>query len=331
MLKLQFDLNKFSKTSLFKHPVLIKQGFKVGDCSSYLREFYELLLNPLHGAHAAFSEHKSLVKIYHDSEKLNPSVWSHQFEGDEGLYRDASAILKAIDLKASVVFDEYYRYSQCAKELACFFQEQFKCSAGCNAYLSQKGGKAFKRHRDCHHVFIFAVSGKKRWKVYNARQEPYQAYAWLPSDQTDEAIEAQGLAYDEVMLPGDILYIPMGHFHQVTNLSDNALHYTISCNFRPTYTMLDDILNLINEADFQSEIPREVREILNQVHPMHLKNEVDTTDVSDALKKLSKLIDILSTSTKFLELQNKPKQNKRLKVFTSPNKKLIEDIVSCTE
>ncbi len=326
MLKLSsdFNINTFKSEYLFKKPFFIKKAFE--PAPSYLQEFYKILFNPAYGAHG------SLIQIRNQGTTIDPDVWSHTFPRDDGCYRDVAAIRKAIALKSSIIFDQYYRYSEEVKELVVFMQEQFNCASGCNAYLSQSGGAAFSAHRDCHHVLIFALSGKKRWRVYNAKQEMYQAYHGIDAALTHQEILDSGLCCDEVMQPGDLLYIPIGQFHAVENLSDNAFHLTLSMSFKPLFSMLEDILKKIYTPSQESNFSIEIKALLNEIHPAHGYDEsIKEKEMLSSICRLSEMVEGIASRSDFLAGQSKIKKNDYLKVLTSPTDELIEEMLLCSQ
>lgn len=266
------------------------------------------------------------------AQPVDPSIWTHSFPGDQGKYRDVAALKKAIDLKCSVIFDEYYRYSLEAKELVAFIQEEFNCTSGCNAYLSQKGGTAFSIHRDCHHVLVFALTGEKRWRVYNKIQSMNQAYNRIPSSLTEEEIVASGLYYDVVMKPGDILYIPIGQFHSVENLSNNALHLTISMSFKPLFEIIEDLLSNMYDVKNQSELTENAVKILNELHPIYYHEKaLKTEHLVAGLKQIFELLQEIASQDTFVESQNVIKRNKHLEIFRTPTDQYIEELITCSE
>ena len=67
--------------------------------------------------------------------------------------------------------------------------------------------KSFKVHEDYANNFILQVEGETHWKVYNNRCSNLLAYNLnVNEDDLDCAI-------DVIMKPGDVLYIPVRHYH----------------------------------------------------------------------------------------------------------------------
>lgn len=324
MLDLNFDLHEFKKTYLFERAAFIPQAFTANN--TYLKEFYKILLNPLNGAH------NDLVRVLNQSEAIAPEIWSHSFPQDNGIYRDISAILKAIELKSSIIFDEYYRYSQDAKELVAFIQQQFNCISACNAYLSQAGGAAYSIHRDCHHVLVFALSGKKRWTVFNKKQVMHHAHHFIEPVDSEEDISNEGVFLDAVMQPGDMLYIPVGQYHCVENLTDNALHLTVSMRFKTLFSILEDALAALLEPEIVTNLSTAARQMLEKVHPLYKSEQpIAEKELIQSTELLCNVIKEVVSSKAFIANQHLVTKNKHLNVFITPTDEFIEEIAECSK
>lgn len=326
MFNVNFDVNIFKHEYLFKKPLFIKQGIESRVDS--LKEFYEILFTPqLDASRSQTALHPSLVKVQNSTKAVSPEIWCHKFENDV-YYRDIAALKKAIELKCSVIFDQYYRYSQQAKELVAFIQKQFNCISGCNAYLSQKGGVAFSIHRDAHHALIFSLSGKKRWKVFNKTQDMLFSYHEVPSNLTDEEIVEDGLYCDVLMCPGDVLYIPIGQFHSVENLTDNALHLTVSMAFRPALSILEDTIKALYTSE-SLLFSASAKKIINSIHPIHaLMGPIDKEILLEQIVNIFDVIKEIIGQDIFIESQNQIYTNDLLKVCHTPTQEFIEELLS---
>jgi 50S ribosomal protein L16 3-hydroxylase len=100
-------------------------------------------------------------------------------------------------------------------------------------------------HTDEYDVFIIQGKGSRRWKV------------GLPGDYTDsiphpllKQIDAFKAIIDEVLLPGDVVYIPPKHPHNGVALSD-CMNYSIG--FRAP-TSLELLSGLIDENSIDSSV-----------------------------------------------------------------------------
>lgn len=82
---------------------------------------------------------------------------------------------------------------------------------------------SFSIHKDFSYNLIFQIDGKSRWMVYNRNSS-------LPRNL--DADEQLSLLIDEVLNPGDVIYIPVNYYHKCIPMGKRL---SISVCFRPTF------------------------------------------------------------------------------------------------
>lgn len=328
MIKFNESLDGISNYITSETPVYLAKAFQAPE--NALKEFYQLLFNPLNGSHKSFTSGHTLVKVMNHTQMLHPNIYAHQFHGDQGYYRDTHAIKKAIEQKCSIVFDEYYRYSKTAKELTKLIQAYFNCNSGCNAYLSQQGGIAFPIHRDTHHVLVFSIAGKKKWTVYNTKQQSRLAYAKEPGEESDEIIKSSGHIMEQICEPGSLLYIPIGQYHSVENLSNNALHLTVSMSFKPQISVLNTIYNALYDTQYNHCFSEKTRAFLNSTN-FTFNKKTDPKAVTTILQGIQLATKELIKQPEFMDKLNTKKQNKHLLAFSEISDEIIQEMVDCSK
>lgn len=100
-----------------------------------------------------------------------------------------------------------------------------------NCYVTPPGCQAVPAHADDRDVFILQLRGRKQWTVYDSPpvELPY----------TDEQVGKNGLAIPaatlareplirQVLLPGDVLYMPRGYVHEASCDSESSWHATLA-------------------------------------------------------------------------------------------------------
>jgi ribosomal protein L16 Arg81 hydroxylase len=91
-----------------------------------------------------------------------------------------------------------------------------------NCYITFGTTSAFKPHYDIHDVLAFQVHGAKRWRGYGVRiAHPVTEY-----DQR-LAIAVGKPTWDELIEPGDILYVPRGEIHDAVGEVKPSVHLTV--------------------------------------------------------------------------------------------------------
>ena len=90
-----------------------------------------------------------------------------------------------------------------------------------NAYLSFGRGSAFRSHWDPHDVLVLQVHGRKRWRSYGTPM-PFPLENHGPSEPFGTEV-----VWEDLLEPGDVLYLPRGEVHQAELEGPNSVHITI--------------------------------------------------------------------------------------------------------
>ena len=135
------------------------------------------------------------------------------------------------------------------KQLAAM-ETFWKCSTGCNAYLTPPDSQGFSPHFDDIDAFVLQLEGKKLWKVYPPRSEREMLPRY--SSPNFEQGEIGEPVLEAVLEPGDLLYMPRGTVHQACCVPGaHSLHVTISTNQFNTWA---DVLELAFPQALQAAV-----------------------------------------------------------------------------
>jgi cupin superfamily protein len=104
------------------------------------------------------------------------------------------------------------------RTLAEAFESAFDAHTQINVYASCRARAGLDVHRDDEEVFVVQVDGSKRWRLYGFG---------APGDRRSRARETAEPAFDEVLSPGDVLYVPQGCYHAALAMNAPTLHLTI--------------------------------------------------------------------------------------------------------
>jgi len=119
-------------------------------------------------------------------------------------------------------------------------REQIKIGA----IVTTGQGGAFTLHYDPEDLIILQVEGRKRWKIFGPPViNPVVGAA--PQEAPPEDI----LIFDEVLAPGDFLFLPAGNWHRCENQSARSLHLGIF--FQPPNGL--DVLKALTSQLFSDE------------------------------------------------------------------------------
>jgi ribosomal protein L16 Arg81 hydroxylase len=103
------------------------------------------------------------------------------------------------------------------------FETFFRSDTQINLYAAWRGLQGLDLHRDDQEVFILQLDGRKRWLLYGSSVNGADR-----TDLSNTAVPPAGAALDQILAPGDLLYIPRGCYHVAVPMNEPALHLTVS-------------------------------------------------------------------------------------------------------
>ena len=114
-----------------------------------------------------------------------------------------------------------------------------------NAYVTPASSRGFAAHYDVHDVFVLQIAGQKRWLVH----EPVHPLPLRSQPSSDHLAEIEQAAagpalIDEVLHPGDALYLPRGYLHSATALGEVSAHLTIGVHPVTRHSMVEALAAL---------------------------------------------------------------------------------------
>jgi ribosomal protein L16 Arg81 hydroxylase len=124
-----------------------------------------------------------------------------------------------------------------------------------NAYCSWSGRQGFSSHYDTHEVFILQVDGRKQWYVYE------DTIKYPLAEQTSASLPPpEGEPYLSCTLnPGDVLYIPRGHWHYAIALDEPSLHLTLGVHCKTGIDFLEWLVSeLRQKEEWRKSLPLRV-------------------------------------------------------------------------
>ena len=173
-----------------------------------------------------------LARQGHD---LDPASYTH--EGRFTKRIRASAVTEQLRCGATLSFNAI---DEVHEPLACFaesFEAVFRGGANINVYAGWRSCHGLDLHRDNQEIFIAQLDGRKRWLLYGFTDD-LDRTGWR-----EQSAPPRGAAFDEILTPGDLLYIPRGCYHLAVPLNEPTLHVTISvkdpsdCKPRPIFNL----------------------------------------------------------------------------------------------
>ncbi len=136
---------------------------------------------------------------------------------------------------ATLIVNELHWRVPTVAKLAAQLRQELGSRTQANLYCSPAEQQGFDCHYDTHDVLILQIEGEKEWFVFR-ETEPY------PTSETrskDHLPPAQDPYLHCILKPGDLLYIPRGHWHYAVAQDSISLHLTIGIHVPTGLEWLD--------------------------------------------------------------------------------------------
>jgi ribosomal protein L16 Arg81 hydroxylase len=126
---------------------------------------------------------------------------------------------------ATLVLDSVQEMFEPVGDLAAGLEHDLREKIQVNLYAGWGTTHGFDVHWDDHDAFIIQIAGRKRWRMHGvSRPYPLMRDTELPRRPEGEPID------DFMLEDGDVLYLPRGHWHDVSAVGEQSLHLTIGFN-----------------------------------------------------------------------------------------------------
>jgi len=114
-----------------------------------------------------------------------------------------------------------------------------------NAYSSFPGKQGFVSHYDPYEIFILQIDGAKQWKVF-----PDTLKYPLSSQPSMYFEPPEAKPYlNTVLEPGDVLYLPKGHWHYAIAVGKPSLHITLGIHCATGIDFLEWVVNQLRQSE----------------------------------------------------------------------------------
>ena len=123
---------------------------------------------------------------------------------------------------ATLSFDAIDEVHGPLTQLAERFEGFFRGGTKINIYAGWRALHGLDLHRDNQEIFILQLDGRKRWLLYGFSIEGVDR-----SELASTSVPPAGAALDQVLQPGDLLYIPRGCYHVAVPMNEPTLHLTL--------------------------------------------------------------------------------------------------------
>jgi ribosomal protein L16 Arg81 hydroxylase len=151
--------------------------------------------------------------------------------GRQDPHLDVPALNRALARGATLILSAAHDMHPPLAAMTREFANLFLAEPNVNAYATFGRQSGFGPHWDHHDVFILHIAGRKRWVIYGASRR-YPLFRDVRTNGS-RPLRAQSRHW---LQPGDLLYIPRGHWHDALAVDEPTLHLTLGV---PTASGID--------------------------------------------------------------------------------------------
>lgn len=136
---------------------------------------------------------------------------------------DPVALSKLLDQGISLIFNLLDEHVPALRALCKNLERETLDSVKAAAIVTSGPGGALKCHYDDEDLVVLQIAGTKRWQVFNS-----PIVNPVPGVAKRAPPEGLSPVFDEVLEPGDFLFLPAGHWHHCENGPHRSLHVSIA-------------------------------------------------------------------------------------------------------
>lgn len=159
---------------------------------------------------------------------------------------DSVKLLEMLNEGATLIIDQAQNIHLPVCQLVKEIEKKIDCTSSASIYYSKRDATSFGAHFDAHDVLVIQLHGSKTWKIhYPTAELPMCGSKQLnfikPTHKPDLLIETNTF---------DILYIPIGYWHEAFTNTDSSLHLSIILDYPRIINMIESQLHKLNEDAF---------------------------------------------------------------------------------
>lgn len=152
----------------------------------------------------------------------------------------------------TLVLDAVEELVEPVGELAARLEHELRERVQVNLYAGWGTTHGFDVHWDDHDTLIVQVTGRKRWRMYGVtRPVPLYRDVAPPTRPDRDPVD------DFMLEDGDVLYVPRGHWHDVSAVGAQSLHLTIGVSPATGVDLVGWLIDQVRaDETFRADLPR---------------------------------------------------------------------------
>lgn len=239
------------------------------------------------------------VRLAHEGTVLEPGRFTSSggFGAEVSDQVSSDKVLAEFAAGATIVLQGLHRMWPPLVDFTRRLVEELGHPAQVNAYVTPPSSQGFSPHYDTHDVFVLQVSGEKHWVIHApVHPDPLTTQVWT-DHRTAVADAGRGEpVIDQVLRPGDALYLPRGWIHSATALGDTSIHLTVGMAAYTRADVVDTLLSVVGDTEsLRASLPLGI----DVSDPDQLRPIVEET-VADLVRALTSTADPAELSARGL-------------------------------
>ena len=214
------------------------------DRKRFFEDFFQKTSLHITGKHGRFDtlfNWDSLNVVLNSSPHPHPTVKFAE-QNNQTKPIDYIHMINLVQSGATLIVEDIDRYDANLGNFLSKFTEEMGENARFNLYLSQNETPGYGIHYDTHNFFILQLSGEKEWWVY---PETVKNALFYQKKHVFKRPPEESVYFHDTLKPGDLLYVPRGHWHEAVARGGHSMHLTLAMF---TKTGIDFLEWLVQEA-----------------------------------------------------------------------------------
>lgn len=194
---------------------------------------------------------------------------------------DTAALTARLREGATLIVDAVHEISPPLQRLCAGLSAEFAAACQANLYACWGVTQGFDVHWDDHDVFVVQVDGCKRWALYG----PTEA---SPTRRAPGAEASPPRTDPELIVlePGDVLYLPRGHWHAAVGLGGPTLHLTIGLTRKTGSDLIHWLADEVLAQEIgRADLPFEAGDVAVGERLARLLAELSTRDPQELARR----------------------------------------------
>jgi ribosomal protein L16 Arg81 hydroxylase len=192
------------------------------------------------------------IRLAHEGAVLEPGRFTSSggFGAEVSDQVSSDKVLAEFAAGATIVLQGLHRMWPPLVDFTRQLVEELGHPAQVNAYVTPPSSQGFSPHYDTHDVFVLQVSGEKHWVIHApVHPDPLTSQVWT-GHRTAVADAGRGEpVIDQVLKPGDALYLPRGWIHSATALGDTSIHLSVGMAAYTRADVVDTLLSVVGDTE----------------------------------------------------------------------------------